>query len=76
MPHNFSNTRTKSDNFGDGAISPVRNTPRVLTTIIFTQVVYFTSSRKGPKTAPRRDEKGRELEGEEGGINCWHAGSI
>ena len=42
MPHNFSNTRTKSDNFGDGAISPVRNTPRVLTTKIFTQVVYYS----------------------------------
>ena len=33
----FSASRTKSDNFGDGAISPVRNTPRVLTTKIFTQ---------------------------------------
>jgi len=46
MPHNFSNTRTKSDNFGDGAISPVRNTPRVLTTIIFTQVVYYRKIQK------------------------------
>ena len=30
----FPASRTKSDNCGDGAISPVRNTPRVLTTKI------------------------------------------